>query len=123
MRVFAPLPGIVHSYGDNQGKGDYGPTVILEHTLENTKFYTLYGHLDRSSLCEKMEGAMVSAGAQIGIVGTYPENGDYPSHLHFEIVTDMCGKIGDFPGVCAKKEIDTYRLLCPDPNGILQIPP
>ena len=43
--VLAALDGRIHSFNNNAGLGDYGPTIILEHRLENQQFYTLYGHL------------------------------------------------------------------------------
>jgi murein DD-endopeptidase MepM/ murein hydrolase activator NlpD len=40
----------VHSFNYNTGLGDYGPTIILEHKIEDHKFYTLYGHLSLESI-------------------------------------------------------------------------
>ena len=39
--VFAPLSGRVHSSQINDNPGDYGPTIILEHTAGPEKFHTL----------------------------------------------------------------------------------
>ena len=33
--VFAPLESKVHSFRDNQEPGDYGPTIILQHRINN----------------------------------------------------------------------------------------
>ena len=118
--VLAPLDSRLHSFRDNQGFGDYGPTVILEHELEETTFYTLYGHLSRESLAGLRENQSVAGGQQIGEIGPYPENGDWPPHLHFQIIADMLGMKGDFPGVAAPSQRDHYLKLCPDPNLILQ---
>jgi peptidoglycan LD-endopeptidase LytH len=46
-------------------------------------------------------------------------NGDWPPHLHFQLITDMMGNTGDFPGVCLPEEKQAYKVLCPDPIGIL----
>jgi murein DD-endopeptidase MepM/ murein hydrolase activator NlpD len=43
--IFSPLPGVIHSFNNNVGFGNYGPTLILQHQLEECIFYTLYGHL------------------------------------------------------------------------------
>ncbi|MDX5348841.1 MAG: peptidoglycan DD-metalloendopeptidase family protein, partial [Hymenobacteraceae bacterium] len=99
--VLAPLDGKVHSFRDNNNFGDYGPTLILEHQLEKKKFYTLYGHLSRSSLIGLVEDNVFRKGERIGWIGNYPENGNWPPHLHFQIITDMEGRKGDFPGVVA----------------------
>jgi hypothetical protein len=36
--VLAVIDGTVHSFNFNAGKGNYGPTIILEHTIENQTF-------------------------------------------------------------------------------------
>lgn len=119
--VFSPLVGEIHSFQDNAGYGNYGPTIILKHQLENTSFYTLYGHLSASSISHCKTGQHVIAGEQIGTFGNYPENGDWPPHLHFQIIAEMNEWFGDFPGVAAPSEREYYLQLCPDPNLILQI--
>ena len=48
--VLAALDGKIHSFKNNIGLGDYGPTIILEHEIESQKFYTLYGHLSLESI-------------------------------------------------------------------------
>ncbi|GAB2766957.1 hypothetical protein GCM10027275_06380 [Rhabdobacter roseus] len=120
--VYAPLAGQVHSFGFNDRFGDYGPTIILEHSLESYTFYTLYGHLSLSSLEGMEAGRPLQAGEAFATIGTYPENGHWPSHLHFQIITDIGTHRGDFPGVCTLSDRDRYLALCPDPNLMLQIP-
>ncbi len=112
--IAAPLAGSVHSFRDNAGYGDYGPTIILQHELERITFYTLYGHLSRTSLSDLYKGKKIAAGAKLGEIGPYPENGDWPPHLHFQIITDMRGLEGDFPGVAAPSQRDYYLSICPD---------
>lgn len=119
--VFAPLDGIVHSFADNAGFGDYGPTLILEHDLEGEKLYSLYGHLSRTSLVGKVAGQAIKAGDKIAEIGPFPENGDWPPHLHFQLMRDMLGRRSDFAGVCAPSERDMFADLCPDPNQLLKI--
>jgi murein DD-endopeptidase MepM/ murein hydrolase activator NlpD len=118
--VLAPLPARVHSFQDNDNFGDYGPTIILEHELAGIPFYTLYGHLTRSSLAGLRTGQVLAQGATFAQVGPYPENGDWPPHLHFQLMTDLQGRCGDFPGVCSLREQQEYGLICLDPNLILR---
>lgn len=118
--VLAPLSGTVHSFKYNANFGDYGPTIILEHELEGTLFYTLYGHLTHTSLLMLTPGQEIKKGEEFTQIGPYPENGDWPPHLHFQLIADMHGFSGDFPGVCAPSELEKYTSLCPDPNLILQ---
>jgi len=118
--VLVPLAAQVHSWQDNARFGDYGPTIILEHALPNLRFYTLYGHLSQQSLEHLRAGDTLEKGQTLGAIGSFPENGDWPPHLHFQVITDMQGRQGDFPGVCTPAEKITYAHLCPDPNLILQ---
>ncbi|WP_324677315.1 peptidoglycan DD-metalloendopeptidase family protein [Hymenobacter sp. GOD-10R] len=118
--VLAPLAATVHSLADNASFGDYGPTVILQHELEGTTFYTLYGHLGRREYDNLRKGQKLEKGAAFATVGPYPENGDWPPHLHFQVMADMQGRSGDFPGVALPSEQKQWAALCPDPNLILQ---
>ncbi|OKL40174.1 peptidoglycan DD-metalloendopeptidase family protein [Pontibacter flavimaris] len=118
--VFTPLDATVHSFQDNDNFGDYGPTIILQHELEGVTFYTLYGHLNRTSLQGLQQGQHFARGEKIAEIGPYPENGHWPPHLHFQIIAEMGDKYGDFPGVATTAERAKYAQLCPDPNLILQ---
>lgn len=120
--VFAPLDGVVHSFQDNAHFGDYGPTIILEHDTPDGTIYSLYGHLTRASLDGLYEGKRVKAGEKIAQIGPYPENGDWPPHLHFQLMTDLLGLRGDFPGVCSLSDREKFLAICPNPNDLLGIP-
>lgn len=119
--VLAALDGKIHSFQNNTALGDYGPTIILEHTIENSTFYTLYGHLDLNSLIGKEVGQIVKKGEVIAKLGASPINGDYAPHLHFQIIKDLQEKKGDYPGVCSQKELEFYSKNCPNPNLLLKI--
>lgn len=118
--VYAPLNGKVHSFQDNNNFGDYGPTIILEHNLDGLQVYTLYGHLSRKSLEGLTTGGEVVCGQQIAAFGDIDENGNWPPHLHFQLIFDMQGKRGDYPGVCSPAERERYLANIPDPRIILQ---
>ena len=64
-------------------------------------------------------GQEVGAGETIGWIGTYPSNGNWPPHLHFQVMTDMLDYQGDFPGVARPSEAWYWRGLCIDPNLML----
>ncbi|HET9709858.1 MAG TPA: aminotransferase class III-fold pyridoxal phosphate-dependent enzyme, partial [Gemmatimonadales bacterium] len=122
--VFAPLGGVVHSFRDNAAPKDYGPTVILKHTVEgDLTFFTLYGHLDRDSLGWLRPGQPVPLGSVVGRVGDVDVNGGWAPHLHFQIVTDLLEYQGDFPGVARPIQRSAWKSLSPDPNLIARIPP
>ena len=118
--VMAPLPAVVHSVADNDNFGDYGPTVILQHALAGTVFYSLYGHLGRREWQQLRPGQALAKGEVFATVGPFPENGDWPPHLHFQLMADMQGRVGDFPGVAPPSERAAWAALCPDPNLVLQ---
>ncbi|HYK88120.1 MAG TPA: aminotransferase class III-fold pyridoxal phosphate-dependent enzyme [Acidobacteriota bacterium] len=122
--VYAPLDGTVHSFADNARRYDYGPTIILQHHLPEYphSLWTLYGHLSGDSLEGLYAGMPVQRGTRIAKVGDFPTNGDWPPHLHFQIITDMLGMEGDFPGVASPAARDVWLSLCPDPNLILKSP-
>jgi murein DD-endopeptidase MepM/ murein hydrolase activator NlpD len=120
--VYAPLDGIIFSIQDNQGFGDYGPTIILKHKFDGKTLFSLYGHLTLTDLGMYQLGKTIYAGDLLCHVGPFPENGDWPPHLHFQLMFDMLGNEGDFPGVCSQREIEKYKANCPDPNLILNCP-
>jgi len=118
--VYTPLEGKVHSFHDNAGFGNYGPTIILEHQLENFTFYTLYGHLMRADLENLQEGQTFEKGEILCHLGEEAENGNWPPHLHFQVMTDLLGNKGDFPGVSAFEEMGFYQNICLDPNLLIR---
>ncbi len=122
--VLAPLDGVVHSFRNNTALLDYGPTIILQHTVaeQGLTFYTLYGHLNEDSLDGLYEGKPIAQGTPIAKIGNYPINGNWPPHLHFQIITDLLGRTGEFPGVARPSQRDVWLSICPDPNLIVGIP-
>ena len=122
--VLAPLDGVVHSAAENRNPLDYGPTIVLEHRAGpgGPRFYTLYGHLAGASDSSLTVGAAVRAGSVIAQVGTPAENGGWPPHLHFQLITDLLDRRGDFPGVADPAERRVWLSLVPDPNLVARIP-
>jgi len=119
--IYAPLDGEIHSFANNTNFGDYGPTIILKHHIEDHEFFTLYGHLSILSIDNLKIGASVSCGQQIATLGSAEVNGDYPPHLHFQIIKDIQDYKGDYPGVSNALDLEFYKLNCPDPNLLLHL--
>ncbi|MFN0176349.1 MAG: aminotransferase class III-fold pyridoxal phosphate-dependent enzyme [Saprospiraceae bacterium] len=114
--VYAPLEGRVHSFQDNAQDRDYGPTIILEHYIsDELTFYSLYGHLSRSSLKDLEKGQIIATGESFCEIGPIPENGNWSPHLHFQIMLNMLGREGDFPGVAFPETREIWKSICPDP--------
>ena len=120
-KVYAPLGSVVHSFAFNNNFGDYGATIILQHQLDSIVFYTLYGHVSLKDLAALQQGKYISRGEVIAHFGEANENGDWPPHLHFQIIEDMELKQGDYPGVCSIKEREKYLRNCPDADLILNM--
>ncbi|WP_418645298.1 peptidoglycan DD-metalloendopeptidase family protein [Tenacibaculum insulae] len=120
--VLAVLDGEIHSFKNNLNYGDYGPTIIIKHTIDGNEFYSLYGHLSVKSLENLQIGTLVKQGEKIAALGDSSVNGDYASHLHFQLIIDIENYQGDYPGVSSKKQLDFYQQNCPNPNLLLKLP-
>ena len=119
--IYAPLDARLHSFKNNTNYGDYGPTIILEHKVADSSFYTLYGHLSMESLDGLSIGKEFQKGEQIATLGDASVNGDYPPHLHFQIIKDLQGNLGDYPGVCSRNDLDFYKVNCPEPSLFIDL--
>ena len=120
--IKSPLNGKVIILHNNNFKYDYGPTVILEHKINNYFFFTLYGHLSKKCLKKLKVGQIVKKGEWIGEIGDYKINGNWPPHLHFQIMTSLLNEVDNFPGVGEDYLLKIWEQISPDPNIILQIP-
>jgi murein DD-endopeptidase MepM/ murein hydrolase activator NlpD len=117
--VYVPFEGKVHSFNDNNNFGDYGPTIILEHHLDDLTLYSLYGHLNRESLQGLYPGKPIAKNQQIALFGNGTENGNWPPHLHFQLMFDIGDCLGDYPGVGRFSEREKLMANIPDPNLVL----
>ncbi len=125
--VFAPLAGSVFSLANNDAPLDYGGTIILQHEIPDREdgqilFYTLYGHLAPESFSNLAVGSEISPGQQIATMGDIHQNGNWPPHVHFEIITNILGETSTFVGVGTHAHRNVWLSLCPNPNLILRIP-
>lgn len=121
--VYAPLGGMVHSFANNNNYGDYGATIILQHQIDMVPFHTLYGHLSLKDISVLREGQVITRGQPFAHFGIPAENGNWPPHLHFQIIEDLEFKEGDYPGVCKASEAEKYLHNCPNPDLILNMMP
>lgn len=120
MGVRAPLAGTVHAVAINPGHLDYGGVVVLRHETDaGVPFFTLYGHLSHDSVRGHTISDQVDRGHSIGAIGTEEENGRWPPHLHFQVITDLLELGTDFPGVVRASERVLWRSLSPDPAPLL----
>lgn len=119
--VFTPMDGTVHSFKNNTKFGDYGPTLILKHGYDGLTFYTLYGHLSLDSIASLNVGQGFEQGSCVATLGDASVNGDYPPHLHFQLIRDIGDFMGDYPGVASQQDVGFYLENCPNPNLLLKL--
>lgn len=119
--IYAFMGGRVHSFAFNNNYGDYGATLILMHQLDAIRFYTLYGHISLADIENLSSSQYMIRGQEMAHFGIPEENGQWPPHLHFQVIIEMGIKEGDYPGVCTFNERDKYLSNCPDPDLILQM--
>ncbi|MCL6267739.1 aminotransferase class III-fold pyridoxal phosphate-dependent enzyme [Flagellimonas myxillae] len=119
-----PAQTPVHSLWDgevvtainDEGNKEYGGLVILKHQEKDLEFFSLYGHLTVASATRHKVGDKIQSGDRIGVLGPYPENGNWAPHLHFQLMLSLLGYQNDFPGVAYHNQLDVWGGLCPDPN-------
>ena len=123
--VYAPLAGTVHAFADNRAPQDYGTVIVLRHAPNDDSkitFFSLYGHLSRSSLHGLRVGAPVERGQRIATLGEPAENGGWTPHLHLQLITDLLELHTEFPGVARARQRAVWRSLSPDPNLLVGVP-
>ena len=112
--VHTPMDGVIEFVANNAGELDYGPMLIIRHGADND-MRTLYGHLSLDTLSAVRVGQAVAAGDKVASVGIPPSNGNWPPHLHFQLINDLVGLGTDFPGVALKSEEHYWLGLSPSP--------
>ena len=116
--VMAFYAGEIFLFRDNTEQGDYGPTIITKHVLNELTLYALHGHLSRSSLRNIRPGQRLKAGEVFAQVGDKLENGGWNPHLHFQLCLET-PQVADLPGVVSAKDLDAALALYPDPRYVL----
>ena len=114
--VHALFDGEVEVAINCAGDKDYGGLIILKHNIDKYSFYTLYGHQSVDSVTNLKKGDIIKKGQKISELGAPEENGNWETHLHFQIMLDMLGNEKDFPGVTYPHQVDVWKSICPDPN-------
>ena len=117
--LYAPLDSEVQSFANRRVSGDYGPVIILRHRLDDFEFHSLYGHLSEDSLHGLSAGKTFAAGDKFAEIGPRTVNGNWPPHLHFQLIRDMQNYRGDYPGVVRPPDLEFFQQNCPDPSTLL----
>jgi 4-aminobutyrate aminotransferase-like enzyme/Ser/Thr protein kinase RdoA (MazF antagonist) len=122
--VLAPLSGRIAMIGNDTGVDGFGGIIVLEHEHGTPhRFWTFYGHLAPASLAGKAIGAAVERGAAIGVLGAPAENGNWPPHVHMQLMTALCfDRAEAIIGLSLRSQWGLWECIFPNPNGILGLP-
>lgn len=118
--IYAPLQGTIQSVKYNSLALDYGYTVLLKHSIAGFTFYTLYGHLSDKDLGNLEVGKNIERGQLFAYIGHPETNGGWAPHLHLQLILDLEGNEGDYPGVCTKAMLKHYSQNCPNPELLVK---
>jgi len=119
LSLYAPIDGTVLQTGFEEGNGNYGGFIILEHNTSNTVYYSFYGHLDSNHLVR--ENQVVVAGEQIGIIGDNPDSGGWFTHTHLQIITEEARLRGMMQnGYISPINLPEVSKLFPDPHFLFR---
>lgn len=118
--VHALFDGEVITAVNDAGDKEYGGLIILKHREDDITFYTLHGHLAIESTLKHRTGDRINKDQLLGLIGNYPENGNWAPHLHFQIMLSLLNYVDDFPGVAYPNELGLWNSICPDPNLLFQ---
>jgi 4-aminobutyrate aminotransferase-like enzyme/Ser/Thr protein kinase RdoA (MazF antagonist) len=119
--VHALFDGEVVIAENDIGDKEYGGLLVLKHQQKECCFYTLYGHNTAKSVLRHPIGSTIKKGEQIAVLASYPENGNWAPHLHFQVMLSLLAYKTDFPGVTYYNEIDVWKSICPNPNLLFKI--
>lgn len=118
-KIYCPFNATVHSMANNNTNLDYGYTVILQHQLDGFTFYSLYGHLSDDHLLSLKVNDSLPSGSSFCQIGDQNQNGNWPPHLHFQLIIDIGNHFGDYPGVCNSNDLEFYNNNCPDGSSFI----
>ncbi|MBM4457792.1 MAG: aminotransferase class III-fold pyridoxal phosphate-dependent enzyme [Chloroflexi bacterium] len=120
--VHAPLDGEVVLARCLPDRLDYGGVVALRHRAAGDWFDVLYGHLARHEVELLHVGQTIAAGQAFATIGERPENGDWPSHLHVQLLIEGCRPAEGPPiGAADPDEFTAWSALSPCPAALLNL--
>jgi len=96
--------------------GDYGGLLVTKNIVNQYTLFCAYGHISIKSLKNQRSGNYILKGQQFGWVGDFTENGNWPPHLHFQILTFKPKLGSNIPGLFSINELSKALKLYPDPQ-------
>ena len=113
--IHAPLDAEVILSHWHEIAGDYGGVIILRHSINDELIHSLYGHLSKESIHLNKKGNIIPKGEKFATLGEPKENGNWPIHLHFQLIKQDSIEGNNFPGVCSAQDLELYQSICPNP--------
>ena len=112
--LYAPLDATVFRVGKEEGIGNYGGFVILEHRIEGQSFYSFYGHLLSRHVVS--EGKKIGAGERFAVIGDGADSGGWFTHTHVQLITEEAKRADRlFQGYVTKEDLTKIDSLFPSP--------
>ncbi len=101
--------GKVVYVSDNPRDSNYGRYIVVEHIWDGCRFYSLYAHLNKTSVTA---GQSVPAGTVLGRLGyTGAGINKERSHLHLELVMMMNAKYADYFPTVVKDSANKHGIF------------
>ncbi len=114
--LYAPLDATVYEVGKEEGHGNYGGYVILQH---EGPFYSFYGHLNSEH--QIRAGETLPAGEPFASIGHGHDSGGWFTHTHLQILTQKAIDEGrSHQGYISGDEIAQTELLFGNPHLLLR---
>ncbi len=116
--IHAPLNAIVFQSGYEEGEGNYGGFVVLQHgRKDDAPLYSFYGHLDKET--HPVVGQKIQKGEVFARLGDMDSNGHWFTHIHFQLLTQKGVDQGWIErGNCTKEQLATIDEFCPVPHAL-----
>ena len=118
--IFSPLDATVFRAGKEEGLGNYGGFVILQHVLDDETFYSFYGHLHTPHRVKEHD--VIARGQLFAAIGDGSDSGGWFTHTHVQILTERAvAEKRVLQGYVAAEDLPCIDMLFPSPYPLLRI--
>ncbi len=116
----SPLDAVVHAAGKEEGLGNYGGYIILQHTTTDaSSYFSFHGHLHSRHLVSP--GESLRAGEAFGKIGGGNDSGGWFCHSHLQIITEKAANAGRFfQGYVSAQDLPHVKEFFPDPHMLFR---
>jgi murein DD-endopeptidase MepM/ murein hydrolase activator NlpD len=87
-RLYVPLDGQIVNIVIDDDVGGWGAMVTLKHSIANTFFYSIYGHLNKNIVKTFKINTILKRGDFLAEVGNFKINFNGFSHFHIQLLTE-----------------------------------